>query len=172
MQRKQYEYLNLFRRFKNVFSSWSYCVVCKTSSLLKHQSIYKHVKQKIRMSKSVRETFSIKILAGTARAVCACLTLAMWTLIIFGGHFVCTLKSGKVQALLAEHDVHLSEDSLEDLQRALMFLPAFLVTFVKLVTPSIASMFERWEQYPFTTKVAVYSGRLFFARFDFGSIAI
>ena len=113
------------------------------------------------MSKSVRETFSIKILAGTARAVCACLTLAMWTLIIFGGHFVCTLKSGKVQALLAEHDVHLSEDSLEYLQRALMFLPA-----------SIASMFERWEQYPFTTKVAVYSGRLFFARFDFGSIAI
>ena len=54
-------------RFKNVFSSWSFCVVCKTSSLLKHQSIYKHVKQKIRMAKSVRETLSIKFLAGLAR---------------------------------------------------------------------------------------------------------
>jgi hypothetical protein len=117
------------------------------------------------MSKSVRETFKIKLLAGAARAVCACLTLAMWTLIIFAVHFVCTLKPGKVQRLLEEHDVHLSEDSLGDLQRALLFLPALLFTLVKLVTPSIAAIFERWEHYPFTTKVAVYSGRLFFARF-------
>jgi hypothetical protein len=86
-------------------------VVCKTSSLLKHQSIYKHVKQKIRMSKSVRETFSIKIMAAAARAICACLTLAMWTLIIFSVHFVCTLKPGKVILFLEEREVRLSEDS-------------------------------------------------------------
>jgi hypothetical protein len=86
-------------------------VVCKTSSLLKHQSIYKHVKQKIRMSKSVRETFSIKIMAAAARAICACLTLAMWTLIIFSVHFVCTLKPGKVVLFLEEREVRLSEDS-------------------------------------------------------------
>ena len=140
--------------------------MCKTSSLLKHQSIYKHVKQKIRMAKSVRETLKIKILAGTARAVCALLTVAIWTLVIFAVHFVCTLKPGKVQRLLEEHDVHLSDASSEDLRRALLFLPALLVTFVKLVTPTIATIFERWEHYPFTTKVAVYTGRLFFARFD------
>jgi hypothetical protein len=122
----------------------------------------------LRMSKSVRETFRIKILAGMARAVCAWLTLAMWTLILFSVHFVCTLKSGKVQQFLEERDIHLSEESLGDVRRALLFLPALIVTLVKLVTPTVAKIFERWEHYPFTTKVAVYSGRLFFARCRFG----
>jgi len=117
-----------------------------------------------RMSKSVRETFSIKFLAGLARTVCACLTLAMWTFIIFAVHFVCTLKPGKVIQFLEEREIDLSEDSQIEVKRFLLFLPAILVTLVKLFTPSIAGIFEHWEQYPFTTKVAVYSGRLFFAR--------
>ena len=116
------------------------------------------------MSKSVRETFSIKFLAGLARTVCACLTLAMWTFIIFAVHFVCTLKPGKVIQFLEEREINLSEDSQIELKRFLLFLPAILVTLVKLFTPTIAGIFERWEQYPFTTKVTVYSGRLFFAR--------
>jgi hypothetical protein len=60
----------------------------------------------------------------------------------------------------------------DELKRALLFLPAILVTLVKLITPTVAGIFERWEQYPFTTKVAVYSGRLFFARFDYIRVSI
>ena len=37
--------------FKNLFASWNYSVVCVTSKILKHQSIYQHIKQKIRFSK-------------------------------------------------------------------------------------------------------------------------
>ena len=89
------------------------------------------------------------------RTICACLTLALWTLIIFSLHFVCTLKPDRVIQFLEEREVSLSDDSQVEVRRLLLFLPAILVTLVKLVTPSIAALFERWEQ----VKITIFNQR-------------
>lgn len=98
------------------------------------------------------------------RIFCGILTICLWVLIVFGIHFLCILKPDKVVDFFRDKNFGLSSELEADLKRTLLFLPAVTVTLVKLATPTIASVFEKWEQYPFTTKVAVYSARLFFSR--------
>ena len=154
--------------FKNLFASWNYSVVCVTSKILKHQSIYQHIKQKIRFSKyDAKKSCLAYSLFGGARLIGAALTLFLVGLIVFTLHFVSMLTPKKMVNSLTEQG-YINVDGISkiktDWQIFFAFLPATLVTVVKHVTPPIARLIGKMENYKFTLRVSIYTGRLFLNR--------
>ena len=46
----------------------------------------------------------------------------------------------------------------------IFFLPVVLVVLIRLVIMPISQLLDKWEYYPFNTRVMAYSCRLFFSR--------
>ena len=154
--------------FKNIFASWNYNVVSVTSKILKHQSIYQHIKQKIRFSKyDAKKSCLAYSLFGGARILGAIFTLALVGAIIFTVHFVSMLTPRKMVSTLTEQG-YINVDGVPkiktDWQTFFVFLPALFVTFVKYITPPISRLIGRMENYRFTLRVSMYTGRLFLNR--------
>jgi hypothetical protein len=154
--------------FKNLFASWNYSVVCVTTKILKHQSIYQHIKQKIRFSKyDATKSCLAYSLFGGARIIGAIVTLFLVGLIVFSMHFVSMLTPKKMVASLTEQG-YINVDGIpkikEDWQIFFAFLPAMLVTLVKYITPPISRLIGKMENYKFTLRVSMYTGRLFLNR--------
>ena len=65
--------------FKSIFSSWNHNMVCKTSSMLKHRSIYKQIKHKICLSRSANkaQTFCTRCLLGKTRTLVTLILIAV-----------------------------------------------------------------------------------------------
>jgi hypothetical protein len=150
--------------FKNVFSSWNYNVVCKTSSMLKHRSVYRHVKQKIQQTKSLSKpkTCCTRCLIVAARFLSFFLTLVIWASIVLAVHFATLLQfqQPKRRHLLAGMDASWQAP----LGVVIYILPVASVILTKLLILPLAGLLEKWECYPFTLRVTVYSTRLFVSR--------
>ena len=154
--------------FKNLFASWNYSVVCATSKILKHQSIYQHIKQKIRFSRyDAKKTCAAYCLFIAARIFGAILTLILLGAIVFAIHFVSMLTPKEMVSTLMQRG-YINSDARSknktDWQIFFAFLPAVLVTLVKYVTPPTARLIGRVEHYRFTFRVTIYSARLFLNR--------
>ena len=154
--------------FKNLFASWNYSVVCVTSKILKHQSIYGHIKQKIRFSKyDAKKSCVAYSLFGGARLFGALITMILLGMIVFSMHFVSMLTPKKMVHSLTEQG-YINIDGIPkiktDWQIFFAFLPAVLVTFVKYITPPIARLLGKMENYKFTLRVSIYTARLFLNR--------
>ena len=156
--------------FKNLFASWNYSVVCPTSKILKHQSIYQHIKQKIRFSKYDSKKSCIAYCCFVAaRMFGAVLTLIFLGIIIFSIHFVSMFTPKETVQNLMENGYIKDEGAVSskvktDWQIFFAFLPPLLVTMVKYITPPMARIIGRMENYRFTFKVSFYSARLFLNR--------
>ena len=158
--------------FKAIFSSWNHNMVCKTSSMLKHRSIYKQIKHKLCMSRSATKakTFCTRCLVVGARLLSLLLTLAFWVGIIFGTHYI-TLHQTKGYHDLLPAKVYRTWTTTTDDPRLQQFMdvlvylsPALFVALVKLLTLPLAWLLDQWEYFPFNSRVIAYSLRLFVSR--------
>ncbi len=160
--------------FKTVYASWNYNVVCKTSSVLKHRSIYRHAKQKIQQSKSLArpKTCCTRCLIIAARCMAFVITLGILTAVVLAIHFATLLvfqdfdelTSGDATSFLRRVLAN-GDPSWKPRLRALVyFLPTTVVTLTKLLMPPISRFLDRFECYPFMVQKTVYSTRLFLGR--------
>ncbi len=143
--------------FKNIFASWNHNMVCQTSSKLKHRSIYRQMKQKIQLARSPTraKTFCTRCLWVAARCLSALFTLIIWACIILSVHLATRLRL---------EDVEDYRQHLPWLELGLFLLPSVLLTLVRLAILPLAALLDKWEYYPFNTRVIVFSLRLFVSR--------
>ena len=156
--------------FKAIFSSWNHNMVCKTSSMLKHRSIYKQIKHKIYTSRSATraKTFCTRCLVVGARALALLLTLGYWAGIISGMHFITLHQTtrGYSEILPTTWAAGWKDDPrIEKWMNVLIYLsPALFVAVVKVLTLPLALLLDQWEYFPFNSRVIAYSLRLFVSR--------
>ena len=156
--------------FKAIFSSWNHNMVCKTSSMLKHRSIYKQIKHKIYTSRSATraKTFCTRCLVVGARVLALLLTLGFWVGIISGTHFITlhqTMGYHELGLLPTTWATWKEDPRIEKLMDVLIYLsPALFVAFVKVLTLPLALLLDQWEYFPFNSRVIAYSLRLFVSR--------
>lgn len=151
--------------FKSIFSSWNHNMVCQTSSTLKHRSIYRQIKQKIQLSRTPTKakTFCTRCLVVTARCLSLLFTLVIWAGIISVVHLATLIQLKPLEELLPfvlpnTVNWRLIEEAM------IFFLPVVLVVLIRLVIMPISQLLDKWEYYPFNTRVMAYSCRLFFSR--------
>ena len=150
--------------FRNLFASWNFSNVCQPSNYLKHQSLYNHIKQKMRFSKYQRQSCGNICLLMTGRIFGVTFTLAIWVLTVVSVHFACIFKPRNILDSLINSGYMVSESTELALGRFLVFLPACLVVLVKLIVPPVSRLIGRIESYPLTIRVTLYSARMFSAR--------
>ena len=174
--------------FKSIFSSWNHNMVCKTSSILKHKSIYKQIKHKIYLSRSANkaQTFCTRCLLGKlmlemiktmrfsykifvfvsvgARLLSILLTVGLWGGIVSSMHFVTLMQTKSYKELDLFKSENL-EDFVERILDVLVYIsPVLLIVVIKILILPLALLLDKWEYFPFNTRVIAYSLRLFFSR--------
>ena len=151
--------------FKSIFSSWNHNMVCQTSSTLKHRSIYKQIKQKIQLSRSPTKakTFCTRCLVVTARCLSLLFTLVIWAGIISIVHLATLIQLETIDELLPFKIPDSGHWRLVA-EVTSFFLPVVLVVFIRLAVMPISQLLDKWEYYPFNTRVMAYSCRLFVSR--------
>ena len=150
--------------FKCVFASWNYNVVCKTSSLLKHRSIYRHIKQKIQLTRSLAQakTCCTRCLIVTARCLSLLITLIMWACIVVSVHFATLNQINPNLTKLPLLNSYPEWSSIFEISA--FTLPVISVVMTKIIILPLSALLEKWECFPFNMKVIVYSTRLFVSR--------
>jgi len=152
--------------FKSVFSSWNYNVVCKTSSLLKHRSVYRHIKQKIQLTRSLAQakTFCTRCLIVAARCLSLLFTLIMWSSIVLAVHFATLMQIKPLDKLPIKALRSYSLEWKQVFEVSAFCLPVICVVLTKILILPLSALLETWECFPFNLKVIIYSTRLFVSR--------
>lgn len=147
--------------FKSLYSSWNHNVVCKTSSLLKHKSVYRHLKQKLQLAKSFAKarTCCTRCLVVAARVLSVLFTLVAWTCVVLAVHFAVLMQLKPLESWLPWVGSQLAWSGPVSYA-----MPVALFSLTKVFALALASLLEKWECYTFNLRVVVYTGRLFVSR--------
>ena len=109
------------------------------------------------------KTFCTRCLVVTARCLSLLFTLVIWAGIISIVHLATLIQLKSTDELLP---FVLPETGHWRLiaETTTFFLPVVLVVAIRLAVMPISQLLDKWEYYPFNTRVMAYSCRLFVSR--------